>query len=124
MPTAAVDLDGTADSAPQVFGAIMRGLRSQGWTVEILTGTTPDQSIPVDSDGLALKIAKLKTLGLDDCYDAITLLGGNPKELAKAKAAWCAEHDVAIFIDNRRLNVKQATKAGVPLALLVWATRE
>lgn len=118
---AVFDLDGTISAAPLQMCALMSGLRSQGWRVAVLTGT--GDGIAADPAGLKAKEAKLRAFGCEDCWDELVLFDATNAALAKQKAAWCAAHGVQIMVDNTRRNTKAATKVGVAVALVPWATR-
>lgn len=120
-PIVAADLDGTLSAAPSQLGAILKGLSSQGWYVAVLTGT--GDGVPYDARGLASKKAKLASLGIT-CVDEVVLFDGSTDHVARCKAEWCERHGAQVLIDNSTTNAKAATKVGVPIALVPWATRK
>lgn len=117
----ACDLDGTLSAAPAQLGCILRALRTSGCRVVILTGT--GDGTPPTPQGWQDKVTKLTALGCSDCWDDMVLFAGDPTTLADEKAAWCQANGVQVLIDNTRANAKAATAAGVPLALVPWASR-
>ena len=118
---AAFDLDGTISASPIQLGAIMRGLRSQGWRVAILTGT--GDGISFDHAGLVAKESKLRSFGVGDAYDELVLFDGDAAQVADQKAEWCRNHGVELTVDNAKANARAMTKAGVVCCLVPWATR-
>jgi hypothetical protein len=110
----AIDLDGTANSDPVMYGKLMRALRERGDKVIILTGC---DSVPVTKADEDEKVACLRRLGLGDCYDKLKVVSNPP---AKAKARWCAKHDVALMIDNSLMNAQLAPTGTT--VLVPWKT--
>jgi hypothetical protein len=110
----AVDIDGTADADPAMYRGLMGGLRKAGHKVIVLTGCHHD---PITDECKAAKKADLQRLGLADCYDKLKVYPNPP---GKAKAAYCAKHDVSLMIDN---NVGTAQLArDICTVLVPWST--
>lgn len=110
----AFDLDGTADSDPVVFGNLMQALRKRGDKVIVLTGC---DSTPVTQADVDEKADCLRRLGLGNCYDKLKVVSNPP---AKAKAKWCAKHNVALLIDNSLMNAQLAPTGTT--VLVPWKT--
>lgn len=112
----ALDLDGTIDADPAVFGSLMQALHAAGHRVVILTGGSAKK---VGKDEVQAKCGYLNELGVGHCWDEIVVFGDPPHE---AKAAWCAKHAVDLLIDNSTKTAKAA--AGVCTVLVPWASKE
>jgi hypothetical protein len=110
----AIDLDGTIDSDPVMFRKLMVALRERGDKVIVLTGC---HNCPVTEADKTAKKVKLAGLGLAGCYNKLKVVPNPP---AKAKAEYCAKHDVALLIDNSMMNA-QLAPAGTTV-LVPWKT--
>ena len=118
----AVDIDGTLDSNPRELQTMMSALTAAGHIVSVITGTSDGPPAQPDFDN---KANYLTNLGCGECWHDMTVIshpGGN-KQLADVKAQWCIENGVDALIDNTIANVRAASKAGVPLVLVPWASR-
>lgn len=111
----AVDVDNTADAAPDVFQSLLSALKAAGHTVVILTGCSSDTATQRDWDE---KAAYLSSLGLGACWDELVVFSSPPH---KGKAKWCAKHHVDLLIDNSTKTADLATSGCV--VLVPWATR-
>lgn len=122
MSHIAVDIDGTVDAAPSEMQGIMSALKAAGHRVSILTGTANPTATQQDFNE---KSNYLNSMGCGQCWDSMTVVahGGNVN-LADAKANWLSSNGVDVLIDNDKDNAKAATKAGVPLVLVPWASRQ
>ena len=116
----AVDLDNTIDAAPKQLQSLMSGLLAAGHLVVVLTGTAEDAP---SQEVWQAKADYLNTLGCGSCWSSMTVVASADGSGAEAKAKWCDENGVDILIDNSKDNAKAATKAGVPLVLVPWASR-
>jgi hypothetical protein len=112
----AIDLDGTIDSAPEVWSVILMALRTSNIQVAIVTGWDDDTVPP---EAMLAKITYLNKIGVgQECYDELVVV---PHPLHEYKAQWLADHNAAVLIDNKVENVNAAPE-GV-LTLVPWATR-
>lgn len=120
-----IDCDGTIDAAPRQFQSMMSALRAAGHVVTVVTGNSSPQ---VNAQDFAEKANYLNQLGCGECYDDLVVLAAHPagetNDLHDRKAQWLMENHVHCFIDNSKQNCKAAVKAGVPLVLCPWASRE
>ena len=116
----AVDVDGTIDANPDEMRSIMGSLMQAGHTVVVLTGTATTTATKKDWDQ---KVAYLRSVGCGAVWDQLVVLAHDKGELADVKAAWCADNGVDVLIDNNKDNAKTATKTGIPLVLVPWASR-
>lgn len=117
----AVDLDNTIDANPKEFQSLMSALQAAGHRVIVLTGNSNDSAIEQDWND---KCKYLTGLGCSSCWDQLTVLAHtNAGNISDEKAKWCTDNGVDILIDNSKENAKAATKAGIPLVLVPWATR-
>lgn len=111
---AAFDLDGTVDSDPAVFGALMQALRAAGSRVVVLTGASGKH---VPKQELAAKADYLSSLGLGHAYDKLVVVGSPPH---KAKATWCEKHHADLLVDNATDTAVLAAKFCT--VLVPWAS--
>ncbi|MDE2096468.1 MAG: HAD family hydrolase [Patescibacteria group bacterium] len=109
----AFDLDGTLDSYEPIR-KLMEDLKARGDKVIVLTGCN---SNPVTKADVKAKKARLRALGLKGAYDKLKVYSNPP---GKAKAAYCADHNVAILIDNSLQNAQLARD--ICTVLVPWAT--
>ena len=118
----AVDIDGTLDSNPREFQSIMSSLVAAGHIVSVVTGTSDGPPTQADYDN---KAAYLTNLGMGECWHDLTVIShpGGEDELAAVKTQWLVDNGVDVFIDNTVANIKAASKAGISLCLVPWATR-
>jgi hypothetical protein len=116
----AVDIDGTIDSNPDQMRSIMSAMQQAGHHVVVLTGTSEPPATKADWD---TKATYLRSLGCGSCWDQLVVIAHETGNLAAAKADWCVDNGVDLLIDNNKENAKQATKAGIPLVLVPWASR-
>ncbi len=104
------DLDGTIDAHPAQMGALMRGLRSHGHLVTVLSGCGHDQPTPAV---IHVKQEQLRQLGLHDAYDHLAVVGGpSRKKIAKNKVRYMRHVGATALIDNDHKNIHAARKAG------------
>ena len=116
----ACDLDNTIDAAPQQMQSLMSALMAAGHRVTVVTGTQSDQATQQDFDD---KANYLNSLGCGQSFDDLVVLAAPPGDLANAKAEFLSANGYHVLIDNDKGNAKAATKAGVPLVLVPWASR-
>lgn len=107
-------MDGTIDSNPATFGALMQALRAAGSRVVVLTGSSAPK---VSKDEMAAKAQYLNSLGLGHCYDQLVVVGAPPHQ---AKADWCAKHGADLLVDNSTDTAALADK--VCTVLVPWAS--
>lgn len=115
-----VDIDGTIDANPDEMRSIMGSLMQAGHYVVVLTGTQQD---PVTQTEWDSKCNYLISMGCGAVWDELVVVPHVSGELADVKAQWCRDNGVDVMIDNDKTNAKAATKAGVPLVLVPWASR-
>ena len=113
-----IDVDGTISADPDAVGEVMRALKSGGCYVAIVTGSNPDSP---SGPTWQSKVEYLKSVGVTDCWDDLVVVSG---DIPAQKAAWFQQNKIDAAIDNNVLNAKAILKAGVPLVLVPWATRE
>ena len=129
----AVDLDGTLDSAPDLFLSLLSALKTSGHVITILTGASDKDTTGVNVKEIAAqKKQYLNKLGLSEVYNQLVVLPqagdiqatkSGDMDLHDLKADWLKENHVDLFIDNDKGNAKAAVKAGVRLVLVPWASR-
>ena len=121
----ALDLDGTIDSCPREFQSIMSALQAASHTVTVVTGVEAAKVTKQDTEE---KKNYLSALGCGQCYDELVILphtpDGEDHDLHDEKAQWLIDNGVDVFFDNNSKNAKAAVKAGVPLVLVPWASKE
>ena len=111
----AFDVDGTIDANPPVYLALMQALRTAGNRVVILSGSSGPTATLEDMEQ---KKTYLTSLGLDQAYDQLVVLGDPTDEL---KAQWLADNGADLFIDNAVKNIKAAKD--ICLCLCPWQTK-
>ena len=111
MTKVAFDLDGTLDSS-EAIRDLARSLKKRGDKIIVLTGC---HNFPVTDEDVAAKKAKLANLGVP--YDKLKVFPNPP---GRAKAKWCAKHNVALMVDNSMTNA-QLAPAGTTV-LVPWRT--
>ncbi len=120
----AFDLDNTLDTSPAEMQSIMAALKSAGHQISIITGTSSD--LPTDQDRID-KAQYLKSLGFDDLYHWLIVVGDPPHA---RKAQVCAKGvtlpdgsripKVDVLVDNSIQNARLASKHS--LVLVPWNT--
>lgn len=113
----AVDIDGTVDAAPHQFERLLSALRAAGHYVIMLSGSG---NHPPSGNSYKTKCNYLSGLGLAECWDELVIVTG---DVAQLKAQWCQDNNIHVLIDNSKSNAEAASKAGVALVLVPWATR-
>jgi len=103
------DLDDTISSTPEVLGPIMRGLRSQGHEVHVLSSVHTAQA--TQSDMVAKKLL-LDRLGLGDAYDKLAVVDGPGKQIAVNKVRYMQDVGAKCLVDNNKANIAAARTAG------------
>lgn len=103
------DLDGTISSAPQEMRAIMEALRGRGDEVHVLTGHKGDS---VNDGVIASKLALLKSLGCEGCFDRLAVVANPKNKVARQKAHYMKSVGASMLVDNSKKNVKAAAKNG------------
>lgn len=101
----------------------MSSLQAAGHVISVVTGVENKPSKQDTED----KANFLNALGCGECYDNLVVLDHSPDkdtDLHDEKAKWLTDNGVDVFIDNNTKNAKAAIKAGVPLVLVPWATKE
>ena len=116
----AADIDGTIDANPDEMRSVLSALMQAGHYVVILTGTSEPPATKDDWDN---KAAYLRSVGCGACYDELVVVAHKKGELGDVKAQWCVDNGVDVLIDNDKGNAKAATKLGIPLVLVPWASR-
>lgn len=116
----AVDIDGTIDSNPDEMRSIMGSLMQAGHTVVVVTGTSDPVATQARWED---KVAYLRSMGCGAVWDQLVVLAHDKGELADVKAQWCSDNGVDVMIDNDKGNAKSASKIGIPLVLVPWASR-
>ena len=110
-----LDVDGTVDSDPALYLALMQALRCAGHRVVILTGCSREK---VEQQDIADKETYLTSLGVGEAYDELVVFADPPSE---AKAEWLEAHHADLLVDNDKGNAKAA--AGACPVLVPWQTR-
>ena len=120
MAHAVFDVDGTVAAYPQECQALMSALMAAGHRVSILTGVS---SMPVTQQDFDDKANYLRSLGMAESYDDMTVISNKVKGgLAIAKSLWLRDAGADIFVDNSTANAEEAIKY-VDIVLVPWATR-
>ncbi len=118
----AVDIDGMVDANPREFQSLMSSLMAAGHIVSVVTGTSDGPPTQADYDN---KAAYLTNLGMGQCWHDLTVIShpDGDEQLADTKTQWLVDNGVDMYVDNAIANIKAASKAGISLCLVPWATR-
>ena len=116
----AVDLDNTIDANPLQLHTIMQSLKAAGHYVAVVTGT--GDSI-VTQQEWQRKCDYLTSLGCSSCWNELVVIAHPNAPVEEVKAKYLKDNGYDALIDNSKDNAKEATKAGVPLVLVPWASR-
>lgn len=114
----ACDIDGVISSAPEQMQTIMSGLRADGHYVAVISAAEGDPS--PSGNTWDSKCQFLQSVGFTAWDELVTVTGDVPA----LKAQWCSDHAVQIFCDNNKANARAAVKAGIPLVLVPWESRQ
>jgi len=103
MSVIAVDIDGTATAAPEVFQVLLKSLMDAGHEVYMLTG-----ALTSDSPGgtISSRIEQLITCGLHrgiHFVDVHIFIDKDVRIIARMKADFCQRHGAILFIDDSDL---------------------
>ncbi|HEX7355307.1 MAG TPA: hypothetical protein VF288_10805 [Mycobacteriales bacterium] len=104
-----IDLDKTITATPAAMKALMDGLRSQGISVQVLTGV---KAPTVEHGAVAAKHSLLASLGMSGSYDTLVVVADPHNDVAAQKVAYMAHVGASVLVDNNKRNCKAATKAG------------
>jgi hypothetical protein len=116
----AFDLDGSADTFPREFQALMCALKDAGHCVQIVTGIPEEEITPAIIEA---KKSKLAGLGMAESYCDLVVIAGPEDRVPARKAEYLCGVGAAMLFDNRRDNMVAAADAGVPLCLLTWQSQ-
>ena len=116
----AFDLDNTIDANPHHMQSLMSALKAAGQHVAVVTGTGDDVATEAE---WKRKFDYLASLGCSACWNELIVLAHDGKPIEEVKAAYLKDNGYDILFDNSKDNAKEATKAGIPLVLVPWASR-
>jgi hypothetical protein len=112
------DIDGVISAAPEQMQTILEGLRNDGHYIAIISACENDPS--PSGNTWQSKYEFLTSVGVTAWDELVTVTGDIPK----MKAQWNSDHAVQIFIDNNVQNAKASVKAGIPLVLVPWESKQ
>jgi hypothetical protein len=116
MACYAFDIDGTIDTAPDLFQAIMVSLKAAGHRVVVMTGIGANT---VDDDDITEKRQFLQSLGIGQAaYDALICV---PQPHPENKAKMVQDQQIVAMFDNRKANCKAV--APYCTTFLLWNSR-
>ena len=105
------DLNDTISGTPDLMKALMKGLKEDGCTVIVLSGTHHSPATQAD---LREKADLLTQLGCEKGvhYDQLVAVCGPEDQVAKHKVEYMQHVGAAGLVDDRKENIKAARKAG------------
>jgi len=115
----AVDIDGAIDAYPRELQSLMSALMAAGHRVHILTATSGDEAT---EHGAQTKVNYLNNLGMGECWHRLVEVDSD--DVPTAKVNYMTDAGADVFIDNDEANCAAAAKAGIPLVLMPWQSRQ
>lgn len=106
------DLDDTITACPAEMRTLMSALHQAGCEVCVLSGT---HHSPATDEDAAKKKAVLDSLGFVQGrdYDHLVVVSGPEHHVGDVKADYMTTAHAAALVDDRKRNVKAASRAGI-----------